>query len=63
VAAVLALVLAAAGWGLQSSLIDTAETVRDDFAEVTATIPLPPARPGKSRTWTRTAGTVRRRRS
>lgn len=42
VAAVLALVLAAAGWGLQSSLLDTAETVRGDFAEVTATIPLPP---------------------
>jgi len=41
-AAVLALVLAAAGWGLQSSLLDTAETVRGDFAEVTATIPLPP---------------------
>lgn len=40
VAAVLALVLAAAGWGLQSFL--DAETVRGDFAEVTATIPLPP---------------------
>jgi hypothetical protein len=38
----LALVLAAAGWGLGSSLLDTAETVRSDFDEVTATIPLPP---------------------
>lgn len=42
VVAVLALVLAAAGWGLHSSLLDTAETVRGDFEEVTATIPLPP---------------------
>ena len=42
IAAVLALVLTAAGWGLRWSLLDTAETVRGDFEEVTAMIPLPP---------------------
>jgi hypothetical protein len=42
IAAGLALVLTAAGWGLGSSILDTAETVRGDFEEVTATIPLPP---------------------
>jgi hypothetical protein len=40
--AVLALALAAGGWALQSAVFDTSETVRDDFADVTATIPLPP---------------------
>ena len=41
-AAVLALALAAGGWALQAAIFDTASTVRDDFADVTATIPLPP---------------------
>jgi hypothetical protein len=42
VAAVLALMVTAAGWGLRSSVLDTAQTVRGDFEDVTATIPLPP---------------------
>jgi hypothetical protein len=42
VAAVVALVVAAGGWGLRSSVLETAQTVRDDFDDVTATIPLPP---------------------
>jgi hypothetical protein len=42
VAAVGALGLAAAGWGFYSAVLDTPETVRSDFADVTGTIPLPP---------------------
>jgi hypothetical protein len=38
----LALALAAGGWALQSAVFSTSETVRDDFADVTTAIPLPP---------------------
>lgn len=43
VAAVVALGLAAAGWGFYSAVLDTPETVRGDFADVTSAIPLPPS--------------------
>jgi hypothetical protein len=42
VAAVLALALAGAGWGVYSAAFDSPETVRSDFRDVTAAIPLPP---------------------
>ncbi len=42
VAAALALVLSAAAWGLYSGSLDTPETVRREFDEVTRSIPLPP---------------------
>ena len=42
VAAALALVVTAAAWSVYSVALDSPETVRQDFAEVTRTIPLPP---------------------
>jgi hypothetical protein len=41
-AAALALVLTTGGWAFYSAVLDTPETVQDDFADVTETIPLPP---------------------
>jgi hypothetical protein len=42
VAAALALALAGGGWAVYAAVFDTPETVRDELAELTRTIPLPP---------------------
>jgi hypothetical protein len=42
VAAAIALILSAGAWGVYNMTLDSPETVRSEFAEATATIPLPP---------------------